>query len=104
MVGGKKCFGPDNADPSESFLTNNVPDSTNNIQFDWDFDTDKDISQTDAGEWGFASDAITDETRRPETVESTQPISQPIIIGRFFFEKSFDHMNHTLLDMSVKNL
>ena len=34
----------------------------------------------------------------------TQPFSQPIIIGRFLLEKSFDHMNHTFLDKSVKNL
>ena len=35
---------------------------------------------------------------------TTQPFSQPIIIGRFLLEKSFDHMNHTFLDKSVKNL
>ena len=34
----------------------------------------------------------------------TQPIPQPIIIGRFFLEKSFDHKIHTFLDKSAENL
>ena len=65
MVGGRKCFGPDNADPSESFITTSVSDSTNHIQSDWDFDTDKKISQTDA---------ITDETYRLDKTEAVQSI------------------------------